>query len=1580
MIFQKKKKRALNRSATPSPTILMRPSSTPTTPMEANPEGSPSLLSSSLVYSPLIESLPLPSPPPRVLPSPPHVFLSDVHFRQRALFQEVYVLPALPSLASPTFLSSSGVAAHLPDRASAAPSAVSPSLAPKKKEEKTRDATEWENLSRPLPVVPHSTAQHRRRKKPFPHAVLVSPWWAAEKGEADLSLEHPLPPSSAMASPTLQNVPYALQYTFSPACLGWRCPSCGEMEIEKIFWQDEMEAARGKKQELYQLYHRIAALRQRAIQGPPHSQTPRSPLRHPSPWAYLLQHVAHDPALLPLLFRPPPPQSKSHATRKFIKERSQMIPRMCGNCVLCPRCSGIPIAVQWDMITGGSAPSPMGQNGHTALAFPTRTTVTSRVSLCGLRLRIAPHSGELYFTCPYCAWCSTHGVVKAASSGVTSPSIPQKQKKEEKKNGSHSGSTVGKHPSAAVAPPLPLEPPQEAEAEEEMAAGENEPDDHTTTAKIHPHPPPSKQAGTIEPNGFFTVDALLQHCQQWSTASGLLRSFEWWRGRMVLCEILQAYRPLWTPSRIDSGGGGSSNSGSSTSAPSPATAPTVSFSFSLADEMAQFLLWKRLQWGSPFVYAKYASSSSFLGGVAYRPPMWPSESGETGVLREMGGKGGYGGSPSSPMITLYTGQKPTTTLSRRAWDLFLQLRMLSYNDQETLWALEKDAGAALGEAKPIGRGGGASSSSSHHPTNKKEPHEDASIRWKRAIVEALQWVQRLAVHPPSLVMECILEVLQGKAAQWRASATPWRSLPIPVMAQDTSSSSSSSSSSGGSAGPVKPLHPPTTSIPSYVVHWVENLSRELGAPPTQWWPSSSATVVSPLIDGGEGEGGEMAAVVPTVATPPPPPPPPFHAAAFCTAIKAKDYVAVLRQQMHARHHPRRAGTNSEDRGESTASKDPDERGAVVGVEGQKSTLEEKRKGTHPHTPSQCPTALTEDLVEAEMYIASHALHAGAAVSHTMPPVGCPTGVHPTATHLLPHTHTPLVLRMIPPSCTLAGASHTSSAHSLFPPSARPLEASASASSSSSAAALTLQYTLPPSPKQLLTAVICRVELPREAVVQELLRRVMIQFPETTPGIGANRPLLSTTTTKAPTSETKEPPTKRRTTKKEKAWRRVEKQWGVGPTARRGKGMGSTSGSSSRFLLLLDGQQDEEITAIRQYWESASADRMGKGTNEEEEKEEETETEEEDEEEEDTTKSEGEKKRMTPHLSQTQKTKQKEDRVGSSTDFASLSSSSVLPFSGAEDEGVEGEGAEANVPRPMSHPRGSSTLSWLLSGGRVTAASVFPFIDARWGLPSPPDLHRPHSLPPPEPVLRLAMTNLTADDVVLCSVSLTHVAYPASSSLPSSCGRRAQRGWRLLGEDAAAERLLPPPPPPSSDSCDTGGFSSSSAAEVILMPREGYTHTTTCWIPPEEEEDAEAALLTDAVVWRLERDTGVPPSPVGNPSPTPSPPSAASHADKKEEEEEDRPAWIGLTVRVRVALPLDLLRSLRRLFSSLLTLPSSSCSPANGEEEEEDGLQDVVGNGAGGLFAKISLEESSCFYASSPPQVWHEVEYGIVLVL
>lgn len=1757
---------------------------------------------------------PLSSPP---LPPRPKAFISDRDFEHCAPFQDVYVFPALPSIASIVPSSYLLESSSIPLTTTSSAREVRPKRRHSSRQEGAEGdpsssrtgissrvheddepATPLANNKRTKRNVKNDitlqngpssaaalscrptlekTKDWTSRKTAFPRATLVSPFWqdeqeAGEKGRT----------GTGSTKRTASTSSHGLRYTLSPACLGWRCPSCGEVEMEKIFWQDEIEAARGRKQELYHLYYRIATLRKRAVEYKTGTKggvggdvdtnlssrlPPRPAISSASPfpssslsrlsssitrWHFLVRHVAMNPTLSRLLFRPPPPRSAAQTSRKRIKERAQVVSRVCGNCFLCPRCSGIPTTVSSD----GFRVVPAPLSSFSSFLGDTTSTITSRYSLCGLRLRLAPHTGQLYAICPHCEWCSLSGEEESRRRIAEATSVKERPRegegKKEKKNKKcpsqqHKSADPSPNRSPSPAASSSCPPPVNSSPASSLStavAGNEEQMSFWKEGQEERSPPAD--------TGFLTLDSLQLHCQKWSNQARLQRCFPWWKGRVALYQILGSF--LHHERRVP---------GASRTDPKPATAtpsPSSSLRWSYAweDEVEQCLVWKRLQWGSPMDYP-------------YRPLIVDAQ---RQMLRQGSGgrgwdgsEGGQSGAPWFVSSTPYMTRTPIFTASRHVWERFLLLGTLARQlhragaAEEPKWLV--DPGKLWSETKEVSKttadfpllegtqssplpsemalstpaAGSSAVTETHHEVPEAGSREKIPLQEAQGHMEVLQWVKVLERYHPAVVMDNMHEALRRRDTTRLRLAIPWVSGAEtgPIPSEKLPSSHQKSHTKEPSLWSQDAL-PSSSSL--FTATTVHQLSHELGSPPLLLMEKKSPCLPSAAV---------------------------FRAAPFCTAIKAKEYYEQLCKEAKQRFLLRR-----KEKEKKTKAEDPSATVVSHGTKAEEATpavpLEDILPGVSPcAVPRVATSAQYQNMVEAELYIASQALYVGAPPSTTVPGW---TSSSPFLSTSIPGqqvSHQPLAewshgsqgvgkhssethsvstfSSLVTPTCTLLGEQTSCSLPS-------------PGDSSTLFSPFYVRYGLQAAPKQSITAMVCRIQVPSYLLLHEILQRVVKQYPDPTPAEtetekeamrkrkkhpkqeandvrdrdrktrrsrgrktmppftphtfetssdpkeeeSTRNPSRTSSTRKKGSFELGFPssslspsfaasslhfpvdvlPTftaareRRTSTERAENAKNTEKQngkrqpqpwwdgWEVFPNGR----PRVHRSRASQFLLLLDGQQDEEITPIVQYWKDAYAH------------------EEEATEEEETSNKTAENGLRPPSALDAlhKREKDKEELLSASFDSSSLmlSLSSPTATESLRESGEEKETKETTTVTPHSQEetrkrreRGSSSLQWLLSGGRVTAAALLPFIEAQWErppfssssdfrspcFPSPPSRasstsmehssrsflssHREGTHIPsvalqekgieeevPAPVLRITCCNLSGEDCVVSSIALAHLgpSIPFSTEETLCCATDNEEGdatWKLHGEDVLSEQLLPTSSP-SLAMDDDGGLSSSR--NVVLLPRGGYDEGSTCAtaLPEEETEEQENDRLAECLSWTLRphqmrRST--------TSAMTSSPPTAVKEALERSEEEKGNeaesttsgrlastsshpparrsspaltsrgghPSWIGLTVKVRIALPIELLRSLRILFSSLFALPSSSfplprfprtvstvsSSPPDKEEaEDENEDEDVLGQTVSGgcLFPSSPLKGSSCFYASSSPQVWHEVEYGIILVL
>lgn len=1659
-----------------------------------------------------------------------------------------------------------------------------------------------------------------KKEKRFPPAALVCPWWGEQGSGGGEVLGKSAGQSqmnkisagfggdgrggfSVLSTPSpCDSSSQSLRYSFSPACLGWRCPSCGEVEIEKMFWQNEIEAAHGRKQEMYELYARVATLRMRTVehskgQGkcengveatraviPSNNSTKSSSKRRStgmslfsSRWNFLINELASSPRQAKLLFRPAPPPSTRQITRKIRKERAQVISRECQDCFLCPRCSGIPIAVQSDIL---SYPSSFSSYPTTISPLPTSlpsfTIMSSRYSLCGIRLRLCMHTGQLYFSCPYCDWCSASGEEeeerqRRRTQEEESAHIQQVELEGERMEKQRNSSRRESLSPLLIKNDVAVSLQSAATATTTTATGEwMRPREKALHEEVEDR---VRGAGTEKGKGFVSLDALQTHCQEWSNAARLRGSFAWWKGRVALYGILCPLKSSWTVGLGAMDRGHACGEGGNDPSPHPhsqlhsGSSLSASYGYSVAEEVDQFLAWKRLHWGSPFYYA----NSAFAGEEKRR------------LLREQmemhgqrgGGSGGGGGKSgwlqgvgSLPSMHQYNGQQPRSTASRKIWEWFLLLdtvsRQLIDGGKDSERALVKYLVEFHNWNDKAGGGGATNMISGDNNTKRKMQKNENADHFFCATSQrgegkeesnnnggpkgepsVLQWVKLLQQSHPAVLMDFLHETFRAQHTEGLKTLYRWSPLSGMVQAMPSDQHYTSSTASHTSI-----CSSATSSFSSFTLSAVRQLSLELGPPPPRATSFTCTLSPSTCISSEE-----------------------FHVAPFCSAVKAKDYYKAILEEAHQRLG-RRKEKGEKQENEHFQDKNWTERR-------EEKLLRVKQKPL----PSlyDCFSSEGKEMVEAELYVASQALYVGVSPTQTLPlllPPPCLSSSFSSSAVSLSSPQQKNDLKAEKkqkdekqvkkestgeaeknsksPPLRIRHASYTLSGD--WPPtrdhhkdgggnSYSPLLLSPAHETSSSLCRhccppLVVNYGLPSPPKQLITAMVCRIEVPHYLLLWEVLHRVMRQFPdppiteEETEEKGKREGETRTTTTIEDTENTlneeeetvgpRSPPSlsslsstasrlsvvgsrvhslfslafpikkqmeksgdKRKETnqdeKKREGKRKLIRQQQLGGSSSLSswwwwkvleRGSHCYRNSGSRFLLLLDGQQDEEISLIQQYWNECYAN---------------TEKDEEDEKER-RRRRESEKENSLSHSS----TKEElPPSLFSSSSSISVSSFSTLPLpqSGArksttfvssnqEDaekkkEDDDGEEKPALKKREKdttggekkSSSGGASSLQLLLSGDRVTAATILPFVEAQWersstnsggedgvttpgvsstpntsgkkkmtstttsltaesplvssspptGLSSTPssieEFSSPALPPPPSPsfpVLRISFCNLSAEDVFLSSVTLTQLATQPSrqASEGDTCRKNGQpqgeeeRGeeeknemdWALYGEDRWAQHLLLRGDPQRASPYDT-----TSDKEVLLLPRGGYlahsmrgeVEDNNTPVPleeeyAEEEEEIEEPWMTDCLSWTLRpqwKGRRVESCPT-----TTAIPITTTQPKKKVVPPPLR--WIGLTIKARVSLSIKLLHSLRIMFSSIFLLPaSSSTSPASTpssfapvtnkreypQEDDEETVDGVTVSG-GCIFSSSPTKIKSCFYASSPPQPWYEVEYGVVLAI
>ncbi|KAI5688153.1 hypothetical protein MNV84_04192 [Leishmania braziliensis] len=205
---------------------------------------------------------------------------------------------------------------------------------------------------------------------PLPTAALVSPWLLVGPSAGDAHPSSSLPAVATAAgttiSPAVETVP-----------LAWRCPSCGTLEVEQLYWR------------------RPRRSKSPTTGGAPAAADVRAAL------ARSMRLKALSPALQAKLEQ----HRRRSERREEMRWRSLYISTRCRRCFLCPRCGGhgsLPsseTATVSDVSTSKSAAASLSPSLNAA------TLLSSMQSVSSLDIRLTSDM-QYYTVCTCCQWHS----------------------------------------------------------------------------------------------------------------------------------------------------------------------------------------------------------------------------------------------------------------------------------------------------------------------------------------------------------------------------------------------------------------------------------------------------------------------------------------------------------------------------------------------------------------------------------------------------------------------------------------------------------------------------------------------------------------------------------------------------------------------------------------------------------------------------------------------------------------------------------------------------------------------------------------------------------------------------------------------------------------------------------------------------------------------------------------------------------------------------------------------------------------------------------------------------------------------
>lgn len=477
----------------------------------------------------------------------PHVYISDVHFTSRSHFRDAYILPSLDNVMMKT-----GEAVIDGDLSHRTPASTSASF------------SSSSSSSSSLP------------KK----AVLVSPWWISAARGGRKSLQHePHFHTSCMECT-------AADYTCVPVTLGWRCVTCGQVEIEKLVWKEAMEAVKWRWKEEVRLLRRLKPLAPLLFPPPSQAQTPYQEDGSAAHDALSLKPQGRTSlpsrnSTLPLQRdggggdgggggAPPSPVSR---TRTSVTRSSHGTSTAAGTVMAGAgggqesRRRAQRAALLWETVypASGDEGAMRREEDPQDLFIRPPPPLTERQAA---KKKIQDRVQEVAPTCEncfLCPRCSGLSVGRALPNGWTcggDVGTPHPETTHERHRGGNMLS------SGAASWSLTTEPLEVRTARHSLCglrmrltADETHslyawcPNCHwcsgggdaaSSPSPSPPPPPPSSSESTAltttGPSVFSSVDQLAEYCKTISLGQLIRRTYAWWRGRVTLFEALQ---PLW---------------------------------------------------------------------------------------------------------------------------------------------------------------------------------------------------------------------------------------------------------------------------------------------------------------------------------------------------------------------------------------------------------------------------------------------------------------------------------------------------------------------------------------------------------------------------------------------------------------------------------------------------------------------------------------------------------------------------------------------------------------------------------------------------------------------------------------------------------------------------------------------------------------------------------------------------------------------------------------------------------------------------------------------------------------------------
>ncbi|KAG5500748.1 hypothetical protein JIQ42_04772 [Leishmania sp. Namibia] len=223
-----------------------------------------------------------------------------------------------------------------------------------------------------IPVA-FTTATAATGGAPMPTAALVSPWLLVTPPADDTDSSSSLSIAAAAATET------APSPALETAPLAWRCPSCGTMEVEQLYWRQPRRAKATATGD-------AAASNAAAV---------RAAL------ARSIRLTSLAPALQARLER----HRRRSERREEMRWRSLHISTRCRRCFQCPRCGGHGRAPSSGAAAIRDACPATTAAGPLSLSLTAATLLSGSPSVCALDIRLT--SDMLYYAaCVCCQWHS----------------------------------------------------------------------------------------------------------------------------------------------------------------------------------------------------------------------------------------------------------------------------------------------------------------------------------------------------------------------------------------------------------------------------------------------------------------------------------------------------------------------------------------------------------------------------------------------------------------------------------------------------------------------------------------------------------------------------------------------------------------------------------------------------------------------------------------------------------------------------------------------------------------------------------------------------------------------------------------------------------------------------------------------------------------------------------------------------------------------------------------------------------------------------------------------------------------------